>query len=211
MRDRKEEIIRLAEPVFAEQFLKSAQATVRSCGQHRREVVGSFLGAFYEALDHAHRSQDRQEKGRIRYLHFSHLYSSLFLERYLIRIDVWDERFYNDPSGEETYWDAGPIYRLFEDDIREIRRQLEWSVPRIRGYETDELRYAYAPFYHGLMKAFLGSMVDVLIESPALWKRGEAWADDARIAFGEYMGRADVLSVLSGGEGTDAIFLDPRR
>ncbi len=199
MRNRAEKIMEAARPVFLEQFHKSSQETVLFCEQHSREVAGSFLDAFYGAVNHASLLQAGQKKNKIKYLQFSHLYSSVFSEQYLVRIDVMDERFYSDPSETESYWNADCIYRLFGEDIRQIRKRLEWQVPRMKEYEADYLRYAYAPLYHSLLKAFLKSMLEALTENPGSWKKEESWEDNARILFGEYMGQADVLFTLSKG------------
>jgi len=60
---------------------------------------------------------------------------------------------------DHKYWDAGDIYRLFERDIKEIQRGMAFKIPRIRSYEADEIRYAYAPYYHGMAKEFIRDMI----------------------------------------------------
>ncbi len=201
MRNREEEFMKIVDPVLSEHFQKSSQETIRFCEQHSREVAGSFLDAFYGVVNRAFLLQTRQEKGKIKYLQFSHLYSSLFLKKYLMRIDVWDERLYSDTSGEEVYWNVDCIYQLFEEDIRKIKKRIEWSIPRIREYETDYIRYAYASFYHGLMKALLKNMLEALLmDNPDFWEKEGAWEDEVQILFGEYMGQADVLYTLSRGD-----------
>lgn len=179
MRNRKEEIMKAAKPIFIEQFHKSSQKIILFCEQHSQEVVNSFLESFYEALDNASLLQNRKKKNKIKYIQLSHLYSSLFLKQYLLRIDVRDERFYGDISEAESYWNADCIYHLFEEDIQEVKKRIEWSIPRIKEYEIDTLRYTYVPFYHGLMKAFLKNMFEVLMENSDLWRKEGAWANDA--------------------------------
>lgn len=80
MRNRKEEIMKDAKPIFIEQFHKSSQKTILFCEQHSQEVVNSFLESFYEALDNASLLQNRKKKNKIKYIQLSHLYSSLFLK-----------------------------------------------------------------------------------------------------------------------------------
>lgn len=92
----------------------------------------------------------------------------------------------------EVYWDAGDIYRLFERDIEDIQKGMAFKIPRIRGYEVDEIRYVYAPYYHSMAKAFIREMLSGIIgscdEPPE-----EEEKEQILILFGEYMGEADIL------------------
>ncbi|MFG6337864.1 MAG: hypothetical protein K1W31_05365 [Lachnospiraceae bacterium] len=92
----------------------------------------------------------------------------------------------------EMYWDAGDIYRLFERDIEAIQRGMASQIPRIRSYEVDEIRYAYAPYYHGMAKAFISEMMAEIVGSCAE-ETGREKQEQLMILFGEYMGEADVL------------------
>ena len=102
-------------------------------------------------------------------------------------------------------WDAGELYRLFERDVEEVKGQVRKRVPRIKEYETDYIRYAYAPFYHRMVKAFIKEMLGAAlertentadIENPEDIQtlRGDIrWKGQVKILFEEYMGEADLL------------------
>lgn len=191
--DRKEEFMTAMEYILPEQFSKSSRCITSHCEKHSKEIVHTFLEAFKEVVEQTTILQDEKKKGKVKYILFSHLYSSIFLQRYLIRIDFMDHAFYSDPSQTVSYWDARDIYQLFEGDVEAIREELGKNFLRIREYEADYIRYAYAPYYHGLTKAFLQAMLEeALPESNFLPQQGRL-ESRTRILFGEYMGEADVL------------------
>lgn len=204
MKDRKETILRYAEPLFSKQFLKSSEQTAQFCEEHSKETVRPFLVAFWAVIDQVAERQDNKELDKVQYIQFSHLYSSIFLKRHLIRIDVMDLGFYNDTSPAVSYWDAQSLYRLFEPDIEEIKKVVEASVLRIREYEVDFIRYAYAPYYHRLAKAFIQMMLEGMMSERKGIGAERSFLPEAirqenkvRILLGEYMGETDLLFTLN--------------
>lgn len=138
------------------------------------------------------RDGGKESLEQIRYLLFSCLHSSIFSKKYLVRMELAGEELYLKEPLTVVYWDAGDIYRLFERDIESIRRGMDFKIPRIRSYEVDEIRYAYAPYYHGMAKEFIREMMAGIVENinePTNREEQEQIA----ILFGEYMGEADVL------------------
>lgn len=207
MTGRKETIMELMEQIMPEQFIKSSKRTEQFCEEHSREMAVGFLEVFQDGMERTKRMQETGEKGKIQYLLFSHLYSSMFLHRYVIRMDVMDQEFYHDRNPVERYWDAGSIYRLFEEDVEGIRNQVGQHVPRIQAHETDMIRYAYAPYYHGLSKAFIQAMLEEILTEEAILPQMGRWEEQVRILFGEYMGQADTLFLIKAkGETMDAVF-----
>lgn len=196
MKNRREEIMSCAEQAIPELFLRSSKKTALFCGEHSRETVGGFLEAFKSVMDQVVKLQDQEEKEKVKYLLISHLYSSMLLKQYLIRIDVMDQGFYNDSAQAASYWDAEPVYRLFEEDIKEIKKKVEKSVPRIREYEVDYIRYAYAPYYHRMAKVFIQAMLEELRSENRFLPDRDRREEQVEVLFGEYMGQADILFTL---------------
>jgi hypothetical protein len=192
---RKEELLSAINQLLPQQFVKSSQKIVTSCEENSKEMVHQFLKAFISAKEQAIAFQNNNEKGKLSYILFSNLYSSIFLKRYLIRIDLMDSGFYNDTAQSTSYWNVDNIYYLFEEDIKAICEKIEKCFPRIREYEVDYIRYAYMPYYHGITKTFIQSVfTEVLMEEGFLPCKGRL-ENQVRILFGEYMGQADVLFI----------------
>lgn len=95
--DRKEAFMAAMEPILPEQFSKSSRCITSHCEKHSKEIVHTFLKAFNAVIERTTILQDEKKKGKVKYILFSHLYSSMYLQQYLIRIDAMDPAFYNDP------------------------------------------------------------------------------------------------------------------
>ena len=193
MSGRKEKIMEAAKEAFPEQFEKSSAETTRRCEEKSSEMAEGFLRAFEKAAEQAICGKKADSGSEVRYLLFSWLHSSIFLKRYLIRIDLMGQGFYNEPPLAISYWDAGEIYFLFEKDIEEISGKVRKKVPRIRRYEGDYMRYAYAPYYHRMTKGFIREMMEEILADGQEPGRDGVGEKEVRILFGEYMGEADIL------------------
>lgn len=193
MRERRKEILKSAGNMFAQQFEKSCRETVLHCEERSSEMAGSFLEAFGRVVNQVVRKDVESSDDKVHYLLFSCLYSSIFLKKYYIQIDLMGQGFYNDEPLASSYWDAGDIYCLFERDIQELRRKVGNKVPRIREYETDYIRYAYAPYYHRMAKEFICEMLEELLKCWQEQIKEVPEEKQVRILFGEYMGEADIL------------------
>lgn len=207
MKNRKSESMKAMAEIMPKQFLKSSEQIVLFCEENAREIVHRFLKEFSVALEQAASLQDKGEKGKVSYILFSPLYSSIFLKKYLIRMDIMDNRFYSDTAQSATYWDAGNIYYLFEKDVETIAGILGNHIPRICEYEIDYIRYAYAPYYHRLVKTFIQEILGEVLKEENLFSQRIGLENEVKILFGEYMGEADVLFTLKE-EGVDEIFQD---
>lgn len=191
MSERGEKIREAAKELFAQQFEKSSAETVRICEQKSSHLAASFLDALEKVL--GRKTAGEGEDGRVQYLIFSCLHSSIFLKKYLIQIELRGKEMYGSEPLAEACWDAGDIYGLFEKDIEELKELVRKKVPRIREYETDYIRYAYAPYYHRMAKAFIKEMLEAVLEDWQVSPENRQEEREIRILFGEYMGEADTL------------------
>lgn len=194
--DRNNALQRAINQILPEQFIKSSQKIVTSCEENSKDMVHQFLKAFIRAKEQAIISQNNNQKGKLSYILFSNLYSSIFLKRYLIRIDLMDDGFYSDTALATSYWDAEGIYYLFEEDVKVISEKIGRYFPRIREYEVDYIRYAYMPYYHGMCKGFIQSMLTEALSEDEFLPCKDRLENQVRILFGEYMGQADTLFIL---------------
>lgn len=201
MKKRKEEILKTSEQIFPRQFEKSSAETTQICREQRRAIVDSFLEALGQV---ARQAELRGQENGEWYLLFSCLHSGIFLKKYLIRIDMMNQEFYNDTFPSVAYWDAECIYHFFEKDIGEFRREVGKKVPRIREYEIDYIRYAYADYYHRMAKEFVREMMEEILENMQMLPESDRKGKKLKVLFGEYMGEADILFVL--GRKVDEVF-----
>lgn len=192
MSDRREKILKVAESLIPEIWQKSSKEISLLCEERSRELAEGFLLAIEQGIRQIVREAGKEGLEKIRYLLFSCLQSSIFLKKYLIRLEFSGPELYLRAPMAEGYWDAGDIYRLFERDIEAIQRGMTSRIPRIRSYEVDEIRYAYAPYYHGMAKEFISEMMAGIVGN-CTEETGREKQEQLMILFGEYMGEADVL------------------
>lgn len=192
-----EEVLR---EMLPEQFEKSSMEMVLLSEKRSSEIIEGFLKAMGKVMGQAVCRERKKSDEQMQYLLFSCLHSSIFLKRYLIRIDLMGQGLYNDAPLATSYWDAEDIYCLFEKDVEEVRRKVGKKLPRLREYEVDDIRYAYAPYYHRMAKAFIRQMMEEMLEG--IQECGQKMQGNVEsekkisILFGEYMGEADTLFVL---------------
>lgn len=192
MSDRKEKILEVVDSLIPEIWQKSSIETGLFCEEKSVELVEGFLSVIEQGIRQIIRVVGKEGMEQIRYFLFSYLHSSIFLRKYLIRLELAGDELYLKEPLAEVYWDAGDIYRLLERDIEEIQKGMEFKVPRIRSYEVDEIRYAYAPYYHGMAKEFIREMMAGIV-GDCDYRTDEEEKDQVVILFGEYMGEAEVL------------------
>ena len=191
MNEREEKIIQAAEEVIPELFEKSSEETILYCEKNSTEMVEGFLEAFRNVLEQAVDSLQESSDNKIGYLLFSCLHSSIFLRNYMVRIDLMGDDFYKKEALATSYWDAGNIYLLFEQDIESIRQKVGKKVPRIRAYEVDYIRYTYEWYYHRMAEEFIREMLGGMFGNTS--KTNMRKEEEIKILFGEYMGTADFL------------------
>lgn len=192
MSDRKEKILEVVDSLIPEIWQKSSIETGLFCEEKSVELVEGFLSVIEQGIRQIIRVVGKEGMEQIRYFLFSYLHSSIFLRKYLIRLELAGDELYLKEPLAEVYWDAGDIYRLLERDIEEIQKGMEFKVPRIRSYEVDEIRYAYAPYYHGMVKEIIREMIAGIV-GDCDNQTDEEGQDQVVILFGEYMGEAEVL------------------
>ncbi|MDE7446206.1 MAG: hypothetical protein K2N15_10990 [Lachnospiraceae bacterium] len=193
MSGREERIMEATGELLAEQFEKSSAETVLICERKSSQLAGSFLDALGKVFEKDTVGKEEERGGEAQYLLFSYLHSSIFLKRYLIQIELMGKEMYGSEPLAAACWDAGNIYGLFERDVEELKGMVRKRVPRIKEYETDYIRYVYAPYYHRMAKAFIREMLEAVLEGRQVSPGDRQEEKKMRILFGEYMGEADIL------------------
>lgn len=194
---REDKINRELESVLPDVFLQTCKKIEANQEEYSHEMNLEVIESIRAVIDQVCHLQKDRKKGKIKYILFSHLHSGLLLQQKQIRIDMMDERFYLDSAETAVYLDFSGVYQYFEEDIQRIKREVIKSVPRMREYEVDIIRYVYAGYYHRIAKQYLTNLLeginlltlcsDIKMESAVY------------VLFGEYMGEADELFVLKGG------------
>ena len=189
--ERMEQIFTLTKPLAEERF-KQIQAEIEAyCAKHGKEIADETVSAFRNAFLQAAKLQMSGEKGAVRYLVLSHLFSSVYADGYAVKIDCFDQRFYSDSAELEAYLKLDWLNPFLEKDMESFRKELAEHLPRLMGYELDRVRYRYVWYYHSIIRRFLTDIIGSLLELPEFGAL--ASEPEFEVLFGGYMDKAVVI------------------
>ena len=162
------------------------------CKIHGDEIAANLVFAFQEAFEQAANLQESQDKGAVRYLALSHLYSSVWAGGYSVKLDIFDRRFYADPHEIDVYLALEWIYGFLSDDMDYIYKELiKRHILSPRKHEMEHIRYRYVYYYHAVALELISKNIPALLNLPAFKKM--TVEPDFEIVFGGYMDRAETV------------------
>lgn len=137
------------------------------------------------------------KKGRIGYIHFSYLLSGALSEELLIKLDVYDKRYYRDVEEVECYWDCSSFFPDFSAEFREMAEELSKKMIRVQSGEISRLRIGMMVVNYMLLKPILEEMV----RGKEVEKQLELFCEEkACILYGAYLDQAEVIYQFKGGQ-----------
>ena len=190
--DRTEQIFNLMKSLAHERFKQSRRVIEEYCQENRNEIAAGFISAFKDAFTKAAHLQKSQEKGKARYLVLSHIYSSVWIGGYSIKLDIFDKRFYADPIEIDAYLRLDWLHNFLSDDMGYFRKELiKQYITSIREYELEQIKYRYLYYYHSVaLELISGNMQAILCLPEFLSLKVEP---EFEILFGGYMDKAIVI------------------
>jgi len=187
--DRTEEIFDIMKLSADKCFEQSKVRIEEYCKRHGNEIATQFVLAFQEAFKQAAVLQKSQEKGAVRYLVLSHLYSSVWAGGYSVKLDLFDSRFYADPQEIDVYLALDWLYGFLSEDMDYIYKELiKQRVLTPRRHEMEQIRYRYVYHYHAVVLELISNNIQALLSLPAFNKM--TVEPDFEIYFGGYMDKA---------------------
>jgi len=106
MSDRREKILEVTESLIPEIWQQSSVETGLFCEERSKELAEGVLSAIEQGIRQIVRNVGKEGLEQIRYLLFSCLNSSIFLRKYLIRIEISGPELYLETPMAEMYCDA---------------------------------------------------------------------------------------------------------
>jgi len=190
--DRIEQIFNIIKLSADRRFEQSRERIEEYCERHGNEIAADFVFAFQEAFMQAAVLQENQDKGAVRYLVLSHLYSSVWAGGYSIKLDIFDRRFYADPHEIDVYLALDWIYGFLSEDMDYIYKELvKQHIFSPRRHEMEQIRYRYVYYYHAVVLELISNNIPALLSLPSFKKM--TVESDFEIVFGGYMDRAETI------------------
>lgn len=173
--ERLEKIIEEAESSFEEIFEQSCKQIQKELERNwktlKQNMRNCFAGLFQQI-------EKEGIKGEIKYLLFSHLYSSCLCNLCEYRIDLFNEKLYLDTCGVHEFFSFSFLQPYLNADKEKIRQKLEKRFIRLREYEIQAAQWKYQFYYHSLVYEIILRMKKEISELGTI-----------QVLFGEYMGR----------------------
>ena len=151
-----------------------------NCGQWEERLTHSFEGLF----------QMGKEK-EVSYLQVCFLRTSLLTGEYFYRACFYGSLYYLDPEPVCIDVDTWFVYQFFQEDIEGCIQKLQGTYKHLYPNDIMRIKELYNFYYIGLMKMCVEAILPGLLETKVY--KGLKKAENFRILFGEYMGKAEVI------------------
>lgn len=162
-------------------FILEAMKTYQ--GQLKNGMVETLNTVFYAAAN----QQSSGSKGEIFYICFSFQKDNLPLNRYAIRADARDSRFYRDLHEASADWDFSILLHNIDSDFSSIESAVRKSVAQVQAHELEEVRQVYMMHHYAMAMDYLREIVPACLKqvqvAPALT------APAVKCTIGPYMGQ----------------------
>jgi len=190
--DRIEQIFDIMNLYASKRFEQSQERINEYCERHGNEIAAKLVFAFNEAFKQAAVLQENQDKGPIRYLVLSHLYSGVCAGGYSVKLDIFDRRFYADPHEIDVYLALNWIYSFLSEDMDYICKELvKQRILSPRRHEMEQIRYRYVYYYHAIALKLISDNIPALLSLPVFKKM--TVGSDFEVIFGGYMDKAETI------------------
>ena len=189
--DRIIQVFTLIKPLAQDRFVESQALIERYCENNKGVIAAEVISAFKKAFIQAADLQREEEKGAVRYMILSHLYSSICTGGYSVKLDIFDRRLYADPHEIDVYLRLDWLSGFLAEDMEYFRNELAKRVPSLKGYEMEQIRYRYVYYYHSLALELLSESLPSILQT--LEFQQLKVQPDFQVMFGGYMDKAVVI------------------
>lgn len=191
VKDRRKEIFQYLQNDMENCFLQSCQYLQTEVEMQGSRIWKELKDKIIEVIQEAVKAQGQNKKGKIRYLTFNFLKSSLLMDKVEFYIEVLDEGFYLDEYEAAAYYCPSFLQDKFIDDLSYLYRIVRGKFIRLQSHELTAIKEQYAGYYfsvvYKLVQNLLGQITDEIVKS------GIGISECFMIIFGEYMEQAAIV------------------
>lgn len=135
--------------------------------------------------------QEQGIKGKIQYIYFSLLRTSLLENKGEFRIDLYDERWFLDKGECSVNINLDFIYTSLFKHMEELKEKKKERGRTITDMDIEEIMFLESNLYHILAVEFLRNVIEELLEVPSYKELGKS--EDIKIMAGEFRDEADLI------------------
>ncbi len=194
--DRRELMCQFMQPFMEEKFDESCQKIRTELEKHGSEEWSELKSIIQRIAEDALSLQERGKKGNIKYLVFSFMLRSSYMESPELRIDMLDEGFYLDEREAAGYYFPGFLQEKYRQDLKYLYHKMGSKFVRIQKHERTAISEAYIEFYNDFLYRMIENLKELLVKT--VRESGIGMACGFEILYGEYMGWAEALYMEEG-------------
>ena len=188
MTDRKIEIAEALHPDFE---AKSQQTLDQIKEAYLQDKV-SITASFQSAVDAGLKKITALQKGKIKYICVSYLFSSLSSGKCEYRIDFYDSNFYLDQVETACYWEAKFATSLIQEEYAIFKNLMHKKLIRVMDYEVRNLVIDFGAFYFSTLAFYFRELIDSVD-----WKKYNVLLEsEVTVIYGGFQDKGIPITVL---------------
>lgn len=191
MKDRRKEICQYLHNYMEACFLQSCQliqTEMEMCGS---QIWNELKGKIFEIMKVTYKEQEQGKKGKMKYLVFSFLKSSILMDKVEFYIEALDEGFYLDEQEASAYYCPSFLQDKFTDDLSYLYQKVKEKFIRLQSYELTTIKEQYAEYYFSIVYNLIRNLSGQIANE--IKKSGIGISECFTLTFGEYMGRTAIV------------------
>lgn len=154
-------------------------------------IEENLIETFEKACKKAIELQEKQLKGKIKYIYISLLRTSILENNGEYRIDLYDENWFLDKEETGINMDLNFIYVPLFDLIKELKEKKKEYGRTITDMDIENIMFKEVYKFHILAVEFLKNIVEKFVTTPAYEAMEKA--EDIKILAGEYMDEVEMI------------------
>lgn len=165
--------------------------------ERQEQIDLSLFDAFNDLLVKASTLHEQGDKGKIRYIYYSYLRTSVMENKATYRLDAYDSNWYLDLTECSTTWNASFIFEPLFERIEKLEQEKKHYARKITSMDIEEVKQLEGYKYHVLTKEWIKEQLPsimgtchfnhIIDDSGLIVAVGE-YRDETEIVF-EYVGK----------------------
>lgn len=133
---------------------------------HREQITASLAGALTGICQQGYELQQTTNKGPAAYLCISFLRTNLLDDNWQYRLDLYDERFYQDSIECTESWELDFIWQLLQRRMNQFMETIRYSLyaNKIRSYHITQIRQTMAEQYQQAAILLTGTIIPETVQ-----------------------------------------------
>ena len=164
MDDRMKQVAVAARDAVRKKAASESHLILNAMKAYEGQLISGMVETLNTVLHAAAAQQKKGDKGEIAYISFSFLHSNLLINRYAIRVDAWDRRFYIDDNMASADWDFFILLQNVDFDFSSIESAVRKTVTRVQAYELEEVKRVYIMHYYAIAMDYLRAITPTCLK-----------------------------------------------